>query len=428
MTTITQQSVTALTSILSDPDFVKLSSRARSTSVFEFLKIDELNTCSILAWLLDPKEGHAQGEYFVRALLSSLVGEGLDGDKELKLAKFLACSFSSFCVLQEVPISSGKTARRIDLLMLDVDTKKGICIERKDGTKAGRGQLQAYHDWCSRQYPDWEWVFVLSDSYERCHGGEAHLEFIQINDEWLVSALDNLVGRNAVPPEMEQIFRNLKSFVFGEWGEASDDYYKDFNKIIKQATSRHKDVLTELAELEFSNGFVAASTSKAEFYTNVLPKISGNLVETLFAKLWFSNLAALELLFEYNEFELIGESLQERVSRDLEYSATEKNLYLTNKKHTHFAASYWPYNLQVRRNDVEEGNEETVAVRLNVFNQNNDFTEMGERLASRYNLKTAEGWNQRSKPLLNSIPLKDFEREPDFLRCVREFLEITSDI
>ncbi|MGS0727762.1 PD-(D/E)XK nuclease family protein, partial [Shewanella sp. 0m-11] len=311
MTTITQQSVTTLTSILSDPDFVKLSSRARSTSVFELLKIDELNTCSILGWLLDPKEGHAQGEYFVRALISSLAT--VKDDKELKVAKFLACSFSSFCVLQEVPISSGKTARRIDLLLLDADSKKGICIERKDGTSASNGQLAAYHDWCVRTYPDWEWVFVLSDSHERCHGGEAHPEFIQINDDWLVYALDNLVGRNAVPPEMEQIFRNLKSFVFGEWDEASDSYYKEFNEIIKQATSRHKDVLAELVELEFSNGVVAASISKAEFYTNVLPEISGNLVETLFAKLWFSNLTALDLLFEYSEFELIGESLQDCV-------------------------------------------------------------------------------------------------------------------
>ncbi|MGS0729842.1 hypothetical protein ACVBKF_26840, partial [Shewanella sp. 0m-11] len=141
-----------------------------------------------------------------------------------------------------------------------------------------------------------------------------------------------------------------------------------------------------------------------------------------------SNLTALDLLFEYSEFELIGESLQDCVSRDLEYSATEKNLYVTNKSHVHFAVAHWPYNLHISRNDVEEGDEETAAVRIRVFNQNSDFTEIGERLTSKYDIKISDGWSQRSKNLLDSLPIKNLERNPDFLRCVREFIAITSDI
>ncbi|MCL1038505.1 PD-(D/E)XK nuclease family protein [Shewanella submarina] len=428
MTNITQDSVTALMSILSDPDFIKLSSRAKQTSLFEFLRLNELNTCAILAWLLDPKEGHDQGEYFLRALVNSLAGADIKVEHAMDIAKFAATSLSGFCCLTEVPISVGESSKRIDLLLIDMESQKAICIERKDGTKASRSQLKSYFDWCKSNYPDWDWLFILSDSYDFEHGQESHDSFIQINDDWLENALDNLIGRKAVPAQVEKIFRELKSFVFGNWNERSDSYYKDFSNIIKRMTKRHKSVLEDISTLYFSYGDRVVEANKNGFYSFGFSDVCGNHIEVLFAKLWFSNLEPLEMLHEYDEFSLIGEYLQDSISTKLEYDAREKYFCLFNGKHNAFDSPHWPYYLVVNRNKVESEGEETVSVRIKIYNSNEEFAKRCEQIGGMYGIKTPDGWNQRSKLLINSIPLRDIENNPDFLDCVKDFLRITDRV
>ncbi|MGF6492110.1 hypothetical protein ABIE56_000263 [Luteibacter sp. 621] len=143
--------------LMADPRLVELCELHRTgDSIFDVVRLSEKQNSTILAWMLDPKEGHSQGDEVLRDLLthaSSVFSSGGSGlDKRGVTAHFLArwpasrirtSSFASAFTLTEFWVS--ETAR-IDLCVVDTQNNFVVIIENKVGARHTEEQLERYRE------------------------------------------------------------------------------------------------------------------------------------------------------------------------------------------------------------------------------------------------------------------------------------------
>ncbi len=105
----------------------------------------ETNHSDILAWLLDPAEGHGLGDFFLRRLLVEAttaddnaleVTRLVNGGRWPSLVELFADGLHGFQVGREVPCGDVNIGKRVekgylDLLLLDRKRKLAVLIERK---------------------------------------------------------------------------------------------------------------------------------------------------------------------------------------------------------------------------------------------------------------------------------------------------------
>src|SRR5690554_3922146 len=100
----------------------------------------------------------------------------------------------------------------------------------KDGSGLGKNQLHKYQNWCEVHYPDATKYYLLLDSFEKEH--EAPDCWVQLNDDWLVQGMQNLLNRDQLPYYIEQQFKDLLNYVFADWSENHDPAYKQKSDLL----------------------------------------------------------------------------------------------------------------------------------------------------------------------------------------------------
>lgn len=140
---------------MADPRLVELCGLQRTgDEVLDVISLVENQHSDILAWLLDSREGHGQGDEILRDLLVSAsvqaaTGEcGLDG--RTTTARFFAkwppsrlrtTSFGAAFTARELGISA---TERVDLFVIDSQNRFILILENKAGAKQTEGQLNRY--------------------------------------------------------------------------------------------------------------------------------------------------------------------------------------------------------------------------------------------------------------------------------------------
>lgn len=147
----------AIDLLMADQNLMKLCELQRTgEDVLDVISLNENQHSNILGWLLDPREGHGQGDQILRDLLiaaSSKVtsGEsGLDGRnstakffKEWQPSKIRTTGFGSAFYARELGMDPSE---RVDLFVIDPQNKFIILLENKAGAKHYEKQLEKYHD------------------------------------------------------------------------------------------------------------------------------------------------------------------------------------------------------------------------------------------------------------------------------------------
>lgn len=147
----------ALDLLMADEDLVALCELQRTgEDVLDVISLNENQHSDILGWLLDPREGHGQGDQILRDLLIAAStkitsGEsGLDGRsstakffKEWKTSKIRTTGFGSAFYARELGM---KPTERVDLFVIDPQNNFIILLENKAGTGHRSEQLQQYRD------------------------------------------------------------------------------------------------------------------------------------------------------------------------------------------------------------------------------------------------------------------------------------------
>lgn len=347
-----------LTNLIFDPDFIKLQRQYITTSPLECIDLKENNKIAILEWLLSPDEGHLQGDFFLKMLISAVYAEANNEQLE-ELPNpliFKTVSLANITVMRELNITDCSDKKRgIDILLTDTASKTIILIERKDGSQAHTGQLAAYYEWVQTHYPNWNKIFILSDSENKNHGEENHPAYIQLNDSWLVNSLLSLIQKDGLPIHLEYKFRDLHDFVFGEWDEKHDPYFKGFDALHKKLAHKHADLIHQLTETKIkvkSTNIALNNITPNLFFSKIIPYelYSGDEDIQLFACLQ-SNHKAINSLCEYNEFYLLADKVSQKYS-DLSHEIDENAIYFILDKHNY--DNNFPYCIWIYRKKEEQ--------------------------------------------------------------------------
>jgi hypothetical protein len=115
---------------------------ATSFNVFDFIEPDENKLSDVLAWLLDPRESHGQGDLFLRLLFKQL---GLGADAKLTMNAMVQREAPTFGI--------EKYRRRMDVL---VEAGEWLVIENKVDSPEQQEQVKDYLEHlhrCTRNRP-----------------------------------------------------------------------------------------------------------------------------------------------------------------------------------------------------------------------------------------------------------------------------------
>jgi hypothetical protein len=170
----------SLESLMADARLVELCELQRTgDEVLDVISLSENQHSDILAWMLDAKEGHGQGDEILRDLLisasvrASSGGSGLDGRGTT--ARFFAAwppsrirttSFGAAFTARELGM---KANERVDLFVIDAQNKFILLIENKAGASHSEKQLNLYWDsfgeavQSNPRLREYEHVFVALD-------------------------------------------------------------------------------------------------------------------------------------------------------------------------------------------------------------------------------------------------------------------------
>lgn len=137
---------------LTDSRLAELSERLKtSVDVLDVITLHETQHSDLMAFCLNPREGHAQGDETLKDLLVAAHSASAVGDPKFSNRKFFAhwtpgrircASFGAAMVFREFPVSSQS---RLDLLIVDLQNEILLVVENKAGARLTPEQLRRYY-------------------------------------------------------------------------------------------------------------------------------------------------------------------------------------------------------------------------------------------------------------------------------------------
>ena len=171
-------------------------------NLFDVLKIShyEIRHSNFLAWLLNPKETHGLGSFFLEGFIKHALS-GLENKADV--FKILLMDFQSFTVFREW--------HNIDILAVSVNEKVVICIENKYGAKEHGNQLEKYHNTVLGSFPDYKKIFVFLSP----DGMESSCPeyWCPMSYEEILSIIENAEARTVIRPEAQMLIHQYKESV-----------------------------------------------------------------------------------------------------------------------------------------------------------------------------------------------------------------------
>lgn len=413
-----------LSQLIMDSDFAALSLRAKSTSFLETISFDENKKSDLLAWLLNPSEGHLQTDYFIRALINAAVLADANNNVDIEFRHWLISrSFQKMVPMREFVIAESN--RRIDLLLIDRANKLLVLIERKDGSRLNKGQAAHYANWAETCFGDWKKLFILSDSQSKNHGTEFDSRYILLDDQWLCDAIQLLLDRNSLPEKIEIQLRDLHDFVFGEWEEQNDPFYKGLTEQIKKVASRYSGLLRKLETVDIYVKGIKYPLYHIDpkcFYSHILPHATES--DMLMADLIQQNHTVFSWLHGNSEFNELEDKIQSLHS-ELTFEFGKETISFSLKKHD--VGEYWAYYFNIERQFVDE--QECYRAYVTVCRYSIlELHPIADRIAEYYGIPFPKHRKENSVVILEYIPTIDFQPNSELYTKVDEFIRFTSKI
>ncbi|WP_164846121.1 PDDEXK-like family protein [Inhella crocodyli] len=185
-----------LLDFFSDPTLVDLLEQVKSSNdILTLLTPRENQHSDLLAWCLNAREGHGQGDGLLKDFLlavfkqstqvepgDKLYGRGLTRDfvRAWKPARIVTSSFAGAICLREysLPKSGDGVGGRLDLLVVDPDNRILVVIENKAGARFRPGQLEGYLE------------AVQKSLLSRAAFKDFHVAFVAMDRNWDTSEED----------------------------------------------------------------------------------------------------------------------------------------------------------------------------------------------------------------------------------------------
>jgi len=174
-----------LNSFLSDAHLLDLIERVKiSDDVLDVVELTETQHSSMLAWCLNPNEGHGQGDAVLKDFLVAAYDAGVQTNRFANRTFFQnwtpgrirTASFGSAFIACEFSLQTDETnkRKRLDLFIIDPSNKIVITIENKYGAKLGKEQLGTYYEHVNEQiarrpaFGEYDFLYAVVDRDLHC--------------------------------------------------------------------------------------------------------------------------------------------------------------------------------------------------------------------------------------------------------------------
>ncbi|MDO6642154.1 PD-(D/E)XK nuclease family protein [Shewanella sp. 5_MG-2023] len=397
-----------LNNFFQDPNYLAFYQRFKAVTYLDgYVDFDENRKSGILQWLLSPREGHLQQDYFIKALLAAYYRNstpeqvaGLPQAYELSVK-----SFKQVTLMQELVITNNK---RIDLLLADAATKTLILIERKDGSKAHTGQLPAYFDWAETHYPNWQRYYILSDSHKQNHGEQMHHAFVQLDDEWIVTAIKRLLELEALPARQEGILKDIQAYVFGEWDEQTEKSDKDLTKYAKLLAHNHASLLETLANESVTvNGkkIRLIDVSPATYFNTIALEQNIHNDSELNELLLILQAShdVLDCVQDYSSFEHLADEIK-RIYPEITIEVNSESVYFLLSRHytSNNEVDFMPYYFDLVKHTDKETNADYYTINWVTQRYCNEAdVKYAEAFAEKAQMKVRSNWQSKTIEKIN---------------------------
>lgn len=328
----------------------------------------ETNHSDILAWLLDPSEGHGLGDFFLRRLLVEVTTADVNVDEVSRLvekgrwpglADLFADGLHGFQVGREVPCGLVTIGRRkekgfLDLLLLDRQRKLAVLIERKASRLAHDAQLEKYEAWLDEHFKHYSALRIVSDTgvvdqtkaRERC--------WLVVDDEWLLDGLRVAIKQNRAS---DLVCRRLADYVATvQWSEESDPYYSGIESDLDAFAAGHSKEIKELRDMKLL-GIPVRRLSTRKLMGTLIPdlshrKIHGDnkaLIEKA-GELAARYYAVIEAILDRSAYNTLEADIEKAGPGEFEFwqrrrRSGEQEMWITHSEYGDWEA--WPLVLEI---------------------------------------------------------------------------------
>ncbi|MBN3264524.1 PD-(D/E)XK nuclease family protein [Pectobacterium brasiliense] len=164
---------------LTDKQLLVLREKLRiSDNILDVINLTENQNSDMLAWCLNPNEGHCQGDAVIKDFLTAAYYAGHEINKfankkffeEWTPGRIQTTSFGSAFMTREFSISdSTGSKRRLDLFLIDPKNQFIVIIENKVGATLSDEQLNGYYKTVKSTFPnktlfeDYDFAYVVLD-------------------------------------------------------------------------------------------------------------------------------------------------------------------------------------------------------------------------------------------------------------------------
>lgn len=200
--------------LMTDADLVQLCDLQRtSDEVLDVINLTENQHSDILAWMLDAREGHGQGDKILRDFLVTCSSRAASPTCHLDPKSSTARFFSKWppSRLRTTALGSAFVARelgyhsreRVDLFIIDTQNKFIILVENKAGTSHSVDQLRRYQDSFRttivdhEHLTDYEVAYLALDydlDMDNAEPRPASGDWLHINYDWLKVSADRALA------------------------------------------------------------------------------------------------------------------------------------------------------------------------------------------------------------------------------------------
>lgn len=335
----------------------------------------ETNHSDILAWLLDPSEGHGLGDFFLRRLLveattaddnAEEVARLVRKEKWPGLAELFADGLHGFQVGREVPCGEvviGKRTEKgyLDLLLLNRKRKLAVLIERKASRLAHDEQLAKYETWLNDHLKQYQVLRIVSDTGLVDQSKARDRRWLVVDDDWLLDSLRAAIRQNRAS---DVVCRRLGDYLATvQWSEDSDPYYSGIETDLDLFATEHKKEIKELRQMRILDIPVRRLNVRSLMGT-LIPNLShrkihgpGKLAIEQAGELASRYAAVIEAVLDRSLYNTLEAEIEKAYPGDFAFwqrrrRSGEQEMWVTSSQYED--QEYWPLVLEVRQVESSE--------------------------------------------------------------------------
>ena len=245
-----------------DPDVHRLLDMGARSRVLKICTPREINISRLLAWLLDPSEGHGLGDKALRSLLAQAGRSENAEELPIKERRFLSpakvhnLALSSLIVQTELNVFASSTRKSaegsnrkrrrdlLDIVAIDPEMKICVAVENKYGAREGRNQLARYYAGLEKLLPDYTRIHIFLDSSDE---KPSHKKWLEVGYGWLSEFLREQEQKLATSDTLRSAFAEFREAVESEDEEAAKASAE--GRLITSIAAKHGPAITAMLQL-----------------------------------------------------------------------------------------------------------------------------------------------------------------------------------